>query len=423
MLEELLKRKRESITQKVMAEEGYIRESAQLQQEIQELRQRLADDQKNKKRAQTIADNKKRKPVRHYLNYIFSKKYRKNIKDINANLLDDGQEERLSAELQKKEAEHARIEGEISTIASLKVELQNMGNMNYAIKKIIREDPTVLENQEFMIDLVNYNPRAIIYDRTNSDQVFIAFFQKALEIAEQYYEQVKDDQDESKKVNSSISTIRSMLEELNNPNSVPRNLPHFYLYEAIKKSAHDILDKGQNDYICISLTAENNSFEFNEVNNKLDDAFIKRIADLYNDENSTLYFHETHITSSQRYCHQNVFRQGLRLRKEYGNDLSRTMVSQNDIGLMRICGNILNNWESIIVSIPKDEAAIGIVPSEGNNMILPQYVVGAMLNNKKTGEIIWVENDVPVSERVTYDEKTNGTYKDRRQTPIIDELS
>lgn len=402
MLENLLIKKKKDTEEKIGKKGEYLEKILSFQQEIDGLTQEISDRKNIQHELQQTTAEKENKPLKFWFKVLFSREYRENLKKLQGNFLDDGQLPKMQEQLQQKEEEYRKIQTELSNISALETELHALDNPNYAIKAIIKENPQLLENEEFMIDLVNKNPRAIILDKTNSKNVFATFFQKALDIAEEYYDQVKDDVYESPRVNLRITSIREMLNELKQPNNVERSLPHVYLYESIKDSIQGVLK--ENDYACISFTANECCYNFNNINSRIDPNLIRRITELYNDENSIVYYHETHTANPENYRYQDIFRNGLLLQKEYGEDLSRTTISQKDMNLNDILAAICNNGESIILSIPKDASSIGLMESGAHNMILPQYVVGAIHNDHK-GNIIWRDNDVPLSERTNYPNK------------------
>ena len=242
-------------------------------------------------------------------------------------------------------------------------ELSLLDDDSYGIKKLIESDPSILENEDVMIDLILRNIEYICLDRTNSSKVYWVLVNEVSKIYKDKIDELKgerqdlfkkmDGLDESQKEikNNEIAelsrgihiyedyynALRYIFDELRNPKEqIPGKykIPHEFLFEAIRKS---ILKHKQDKKSQIySVNPSSKIYMFDNIasvclnyikeDNKLPLSFGKKIESLYTDKNSDLYIHFIQKVSEDLV--KRIFKDGLYLRGEYNKDLNRTTIAQ-----------------------------------------------------------------------------------------------
>lgn len=419
MLNELLEEKKRKLQEKIGKRDEFLNRMLGLQDEISKLNERIKEQEQKVNQIQARLDEKKNSPLKYYIKSIFKKDYRKTAKALKGNLLEDenGTYHSLIEEKTRKEEEFERYKATISSIEESENELKLMENSEYGIKKMIKEDSTLLESPEFMIELIRIRPDLICIDKTDSEKVYTEFLNELLKVVDLEIERLK----ESEEANNSSPVLNwyegfrnnmlSGIQELTEPGEAPKNkykIPHKFLYEAIRK---DVLQrkangkrlaeqpftlKGLSESVSLTLST------YFKLDGTIPLSTGKKIEELYTDENSDLYMHCTF--SENPLISNNIFKNGLYLRNEYNHDLARTTVSQTQKEGTFFTFLDGTNQDKILISIPKDAYKIlgNNTDSKDNHYILPQYVVGKIIENK-TGEIEFMENPIPMNERNVYE--------------------
>lgn len=314
-------------------------------------------------------------------------------------------------------------------------QLSMLDNNDYAIRKLFELKPNLLENEDFVIDLINRDYNYVIYDKTNSPKVYERLFQIWIELSKKklegvpefdIYREVVDGKvvnetrthnQEYSNLTSNIEMLNKLIEELKNPRQPEPGkykIPHKYLFESIRKRVfNDICDKTDSNSLVESYL---------ELDCSASLEFGKMIEKLYNDENSTLYGHQIWAgTGSKIDAIESIFYEGLQM--NYDNDMTRTTVSSKssfvDLGYF-----LQHTSPLILLSIPNDKAELfgcndkqddyNPYKSPIRTYLLPEFVIGAV--NGKDGlaelETEFIKNDIPVDKRKKYEyySTTKGNY-------------
>ena len=364
--------------------------------------------------------NKKSKIVKR-----FSRGYKQKTKKIR-----DDNNSLNAAEVQNSET-IIQLQQELNEIAkkqngiNFEEEMERINvDKQYAIQRIISENPNLCENEIFMMDIIEVNPSNIIYDKTNSDRLFKKFFAKVgdiiqldakiQELKEQMDSYPKDDLALIESTRLRISELVSLRdiyfnisEELTSPKTVldgRYKVPHKYLFEAIKKR---IIMFHKEDSAPLANTIEEEILRcaktYFEYDGKMTKELGAEIQKMYDDPNSDLYFHCIWAKDEKKSDILNqIFSDGLQLRTDYEKQASRTTVSQRQ--LQSNFFQFLDGDYKVILSMP-NTPLLGI--EEGQHYhFLPEYVVGCMVNTENGCEFI--KDPIPFDQRKKYDDITEA---------------
>ena len=370
-------------------------------------------------------------PNKSFLFRIFRRKlYKKQVEDYNKGLADiESAKKRASSaglvieqketavqQLQEKMQEELAIfEGmnlDVSKNSAVK-QKSLLDNEQYAsscrkireyIDEMIRIDPELVYNTEFMTACVEFDMSLITLDKTNSPEVYQTFLNE-------YAENELDDA----KLNSEGWTLgqktsmknlcRNLLEEITNPKEVAAGkfkIPHKYIFERIRAAySPDAKTLGIGEVCDYAYTA------YADFDGKLSYAEGKKFEELLENEDSYLYLHTikhapdaTEEDKSKRI--DAVQHTGLMI--EPGERLSSITINTKDsrldlLNVLKICDGV----DIAVAQVPKTEIdgkspIIGYPDDEpdASGWLLPKYIVGSV----RGGE--YVANSVSAEEMDKY---------------------
>lgn len=354
-------------------------------------------------------------PNKSFLFRIFRRKlYKKQVEDYNKGLAEiESAKKRASSaglvieqketavqQLQEKMQEELAIfEGmdlEISRNAAVKQPaLLDNDQYKASCKKIreyidemIRIDPNLVNDVEFMSACVEFDMNLITLDKTNDSAVYQTFLEQYKEfslderklLAEGYTRENIEEVNER---------YAQLMQELTNPAYVSDGkfkIPHRFIFERIRTAcAPDADKKGIGELCDFAYTG------YKKYDGKLSQAEGERLISLYEDENSYLYAHSVNYkgdvpAEKQAEIVEKIEKEGLLIPSE--GDLAHTTINtQDDAGLGFF--NLLNYWtgkNSIIVAqVPKAEIdgkkpIIGFADAEPTTQgkLLPKYIIGSV---------------------------------------------
>lgn len=323
--------------------------------------------------------------------HLFNKKKKEREKAVTT----IGKEVKLQKIYSQKEETLSPI---IKKQKQLEEYIEKMANKDFAINEVLVVRQDLLKNEAFMLELVAYNERYIMYDRTNSDVVYIEALKKIFENPK--YGATMDE------------SFQLILSELSNPkkhSDSKYKIPHKFLFEALKCNlASFYRNQGKKSLSTGFL------FEYLVTDGQLDKEDGEKLANIYeNEENMLLYCR----TSSSNI--DDIFKDGLFV--TYGKELwyNFWFRGANGCSLMNII-KYASNFSVPIISIPK--TATEIVGSNGEifaqnalrgdfrglkSFLLPQYIVGALRKKTDGSGLEFVKNYVPIAERTKYPNNTN----------------
>ena len=413
MLQELLQTEMQKLTGIIENKDDYIKSKAELEEKIAGLKNELdsIDMQLDENLKQIRSLNKERSE--HTIrSFIRSRGIKKQLELIGKLDVELGKlrGEKLSEYEREKTVVDAKIEEyqeQIENIEEAEHELELMkSDQNYAIERLIKENPELLENEEFVLDLIDISMEYIALDKTNSERVYSKFLSKVCEVLEERKRQPEIDNMEQKDIQDYIEHINYCLEELKNPKLVSDGkykIPHEFLFEGIRRKV-----LSQSDRISMEKRVSACCNRYKRFDGKCDYTSGKKLEELYMDENTDLYLHVVWGQKSEFSSIVNtIYRDGLILKSVYNDRMDRTTVSQNQLSgyFFQFLESAINAHE-MILCIPKNESMIlGNNDSENDKKyILPEYVIGEITQNED-GEIVFIQNPIPISERAVYEYK------------------
>lgn len=354
-------------------------------------------------------------PNKSFLFRLFRRKlYKKQVEDYNKGLADiESAKKRASSaglvieqketavqQLQEKMQEELAIfEGmdlEISRNAAVKQPaLLDNDQYKASCKKIreyidemIRIDPNLVNDVEFMSACVEFDMNLITLDKTNDSAVYQTFLEQYKEFSLDERKLLNEgySRDDIERVNE---TYTQLMQELTNPAYVSDGkfkIPHRFIFERIRTACAPDADKNGIGELCdFAYTG------YKKYDGKLSQAEGERLISLYEDENSYLYAHSVNYkgdvpAEKQAEIVERIEKEGLLIPSE--GDLAHTTINtQDDAGLGFL--NLLNFWtgkNSIIVAqVPKAEIdgkkpIIGFADAEPTTQgkLLPKYIIGSV---------------------------------------------
>ncbi len=276
------------------------------------------------------------------------------------------------------------------------------------IDEMIRIDPKLVNDVEFMTACVEFDMDLITLDKTNSPEVYQTFLK-------QYKENFLD---EKKLIGEGYSrddivrtneTYAQLMQELTNPAPVSDGkfkIPHRFIFERIRTACSPDAEKKGIGELC--EFAYSGYKKFDGILSKEDG---ERLLSLYEDENNYLYIHNVNYDGSKKSEEEisatieNIKKKGLLLPSE--GDLAHTTINTNEdesLGLL----NILNYWVEcgavVVAQVPKAEVdgkkpIIGFENAEQGTRgrLLPEYIIGSIREGK------YATNDIPADQIARYD--------------------
>jgi len=439
MLNELLKKQRDKLLLEVEIKTDLNKSKVDIEKELNRLEKEFSECEKELRKKykefMELENLKKKSPFKFFIKEKFSKKYRSNItfiKDELRKYRDNIQI--LHSKMKSKDEESKNIKEKLVYIKAKEKELSLLENEDYAIKKLLNNDSTILDNDEVMIDLIVRNMEYICLDKNNSQKVYFYLIDKVLKIilqkiADFNYEKdiiarninLYDENEKNTKINQMQKydtwirvyevyrdNLLFMSKELRTPKIAPNGkykIPHKFLFEAIRKEIMFVKDQsykfGRNfNEEIIALAISRMCGKYKEMDCKLSISFANKIEGLYTDESTDLYLYDTNSLNEKLV--NKIFRDGLFIKKEYNCCLNRITIGQYQNKANYFTFLDAGNSDKILLSIPKDENSIlGNNSLDGNMYILPKYVIGEIKND--FGKPVFVENDVPLDKRTVYD--------------------
>lgn len=278
-------------------------------------------------------------------------------------------------------------------IQKLEIDIEKMQDRDTIIYTLYKERIELFKNPIFMESLIENDPKYIIYDMTNQDEVYNVFARKILSI---YGDEMSEYDKEQYNV---------LISELDNPR-IPEDgkykIPHMFLFEGIKKNIMNNLNNNQKVFSDISF----GGYFSNDCKYPL--SYGKKIEELYLNNSNYLYYAGINDPND-------AFLEGYQV--NYGTDLSRNFweahTINGDFSSLLFPGKYGRNY-TIFAAVPKD--AKNILGSDGgvgqygetidfetekrHTYLLPEYIVGAA--GIKNGEAIFIENPLKLDERKKY---------------------
>lgn len=272
------------------------------------------------------------------------------------------------------------------------------------IEEMIKINPELLKNAEFMASCVEYDMDLIALDQSNSPEVYKVFL-------EQYAENCLDDAvlnsmgyrpEEKQKLKENCTNL---LAEITNPKEVASGkfkIPHEYIFERLRAAKSPETANYGIDDIC--EFAYSDYAKFDGVLSQEDG---KKLIELYEDKDNYLYVHSVSYDGSKSPEDQSkivdaVKREGLLIPSE--GDLSHTTLNTKDdksLGLF----NFLNYWAGdtsvVVAQIPREEIdgkepIIGFTDAgpEARGRLLPKYIIGSVKNGQFETNMYLEDNEL-----------------------------
>ncbi len=268
----------------------------------------------------------------------------------------------------------------------------------------------LFSNKKFMLEIIKIDPRYIIYDNSNSDEVYLEF----TKLMSNYISANGNDIEYS---NYYIKLLDKVADEIKNPKEGTNDLykiPHEFLYEEIRNS------------ILLGLINNNMYMDKFSVYFELDLKYSKEygmlLEELYRDTSAALYFAGAN-------SHDEIFREGYQI--NYGGWIDRNLWNAHavDSGFLDLLyPGKYGRDETIFARIPVEDKMIlgsnGDVARFGKDgessytertYLLPKYIIGSA--KMICGKAVFIKNDVPINERVQYKNvgealRTESNYED-----------
>ena len=416
MLEKLLMQEKQKLEARIGRKEDILKQKTELEERVSGLQSNVDEidgQMRNLVEKLNLIKQKKEHPAKSF----FSGKG-KQIKKIKDELSQLNMRFNEAYEEYKQEETIAKVqigeyEAQLQDIEDAEQQIQYMDNdPEYGIKRLIKEHPELLENEGFVLDLIDINMGFIAVDKTDSEKVYSKLLSKACDVLKGQIKQYEG-VEHFRKLPEDINYV---LEELEKPHLVPDHkykIPHQFLIEALKRG---IQVEVYNELPAIKSTermAERFSTicgQYRKLDGKMSQASGKKMEELYLDDETDIYFHCPWGTEEERI--KIIQETGLKLRAEYHECMNRTTVSQNQMEgyFLNFLGTGANvSTDTMILSIPKkDTMILGNHAGENDDKyILPEYIIGR-LTLDKDGEIEFIENAIPANERTVYEHKYYG---------------
>ncbi len=254
----------------------------------------------------------------------------------------------------------------------------------------------LFSNKEFMLEMLKIDPRFIIYDGTDDNDVYLEFTRLMSEF-------ISKNGSDSEYNNYYIGLLANVANEISNPREGSKDLykiPHEFLYEQIRNS---ILLELMNDDMYVDKFSA-----YFELDLKYPKEYGETLEKLYRDASANLYFAGAN-------SHEEIFREGYQI--NYAGWIDRNFWNAHDIAsgfLAILYPGKYGREETIFASIPKDDKLVlgsnGEVSRFGKigeekyaerTYLLPEYIIGS--TRMVDGEAKFINNDIPLSERVQYE--------------------
>ena len=273
----------------------------------------------------------------------------------------------------------------------------------------------LFSNKEFILEILKIDPRYIIYDNTNSDEVYLEF----TKLMANY---ININGSDTEYNNYYINLLNKVSDEINNPkegNSELYKIPHEFLYEAIRNSI--LLGLINNDMYMDKFST------YFELDLKYSKKYGMLLEELYRDTSAKLYFAGAN-------SHEEIFREGYQV--NYAGWIDRNFWNAHsvDSGFLGILyPGKYGRDETIFARVQVDDKMIlgsnGDVARFGKmgednyterTYLLPRYIIGSakMIN----GEAVFIKNDVQSDEQVHYKNIGEGLETAKNYDDILFEL-
>lgn len=303
-------------------------------------------------------------------------------------------------------------------IDQLSKDIKKIEKLNDICELLKTEIPDVFEDKKFILELVNIDANLIKYDETNDPEIY----KIALKLKRDFFEENITEEDRWTFSNKKflLKNIDEIIKELENPKEAPEGrykIPKNILFQIIKEN---IVDP---DWLESVLS------EYFEIDCNYPKEYCERIEKLYYDDKNVLIRHE--IDNSYAMSVENIedtrdiiFTEGLRGYRSSGreNRLSATTVANmpymdaNESNLIErikpaTIFDFFTATSSIFISVPKEMVTRELpiwysnypeVDTEHHGFIPAKYVVGYTNNPKDIKDKVFIDNDVPLSDRVEY---------------------
>ena len=409
MLQEVLQNTKGELVNIIQKVERLQQEKKQIELKIQEIKEEILSLNKTNR---SLSIYTKRNPIVEFFMKTFSKKYKKELKEVSTN---NTKLEQLNQEMSNLRTEKRKLdlEEQVLNPELAKNQLNKMNKKSVAIQMIITKNTNITKNPDFMKDLISLDLKYIEYDKTNDEEVYAQY----LEGIKAKLEEEKSKQDSNKfLIDIPLKTAKDLINKLRNPKEFEEgkyNIPNRFLFEALRKtSKRDLESIGSTKTIDIL----SNGREYLREDGKYPKEYGKKIEELYEDKNKILY---QHIINSNEHFKNNkeienikksIFVEGLHSSLQgngYSNSLEKTAHGnyEEDISfvdflvpsykiLIMIPKNVLNRnyevqvWGSNYLEINKEHPCY----------ILPEYIYGYV--NPDNEEI--EENTIPLKKRKKY---------------------
>lgn len=276
------------------------------------------------------------------------------------------------------------------------------------------KDSKLFRDTTFMRQLISSDYRYIIYDKTNSDALYIDFIDEIIKSPSYITNEGR------------VELLNRLKEELSHPRYPERGkykIPHAYLFESIRKGViSDIIENNQSASLFASITA----YLSNDCNYSYE--YGKKMEELYDDPNLNLYI--AGVTSLDK-----VFQQGYQV--NYSGNLSYNFWSVHSIDgsfMSLFMKTPYGRNHLVFAAVPKSDTEI--LGSDGevgrycitdNNWyayktyLLPKYIVGgAKFDN---GDFIYIPNPLLDSQKILYKNTGSATHNYVYFDEAIDEIS
>lgn len=409
MIEELIASIREKQKDSLNSYDARSVEIGELSQRKAELESHLGElcDERN-----GLALSKKNR-VLNYFYQRFSKKYQQASERNQA----------IDAEIQPSNTTLADISGRLKTLEAenaaldrngISDEIERMQNDSYCIARLVDSNPKLVNDVQFMGELIERDVSYIQYDNTNSPEIYQRIINKAIDVLNDKARNDSEYQDSAtfKIYKKSEPALLRVMDQI--PVAEDKyNIPQKYLFELIR--THFLVPE-KSDFESAKSLLYKISSNYLDKQGKYSKEYGEIIERLYENKDTVMLIHNmTHQMAASPEAVEtrknHIFRKGLQ--SSCGGVTHLSCCETTTIGKKPDQQYFLNMFAAgptrIIMLVPREafidgESAIPIwgadtITANITNLthILPEFVVGASIETDS-----FQRNPIPLSDRKQY---------------------
>lgn len=403
--------------------ENRINEFHQINCEIEQLKVLMANLEEkilsSDKSRCMLSIYKKRNFIQNFIYKHFSKDYKvASIKD--KEILEEIQNMRQEVNEIKTKILDLETSSHTINIEEDQKVIDTLNNRDSAISYLIRTYPELCEKEEFMEEIVKHNFENIIYDRTNSDAIYLELIEQ---VKGNFLENINNSQYSMESVNIVFQNFQRKMQEEMNISSAKYQIPKKYYFETIRKG---IEEYKENENIHISTSIEDyivgDLLGLEMKDGKFPKEFGEKIECLYEDKNNyllehTIFHSRTDMTQEEiENIKSNIFKNGLKIPCHDALGKNETTLDNTTVGnyskISRF-SHYLVDAPTILMQIPKetiennDEFIFGadkpdIINSYNPAYLLPEYVIGYIDDSEGIENIKFQHNTIEDKKQYSY---------------------